>query len=87
MQAEIAVRYPSTRVAKSVLQGLTPDNRLARKGMRITAKAHGRILTVMISGCKKVETLQATALDIFRCIRAAETAIEVLDDSKSKKNR
>jgi hypothetical protein len=62
-------------MAKSVMQALAPDNKLAGNGMQIRATAKGRRLNVVIKGCERVETLEATVQDIFRCIRAAESSL------------
>jgi len=62
-------------MAQSVMQALAPDNKLAGYGMQIRATVKGRRLKVVIKGCERVETLEATVQDIFRCIRAAESSL------------
>jgi hypothetical protein len=62
-------------MAQSVMQALAPDNKLAGSGMQIRATVKGRRLNVVIKGCERVETLEATVQDIFRCIRAAESSL------------
>lgn len=75
LETEIAIQYPSTRFAKSVMQALAPDNKMKAGRMELTATAHGRVLRIVIKNCERIETLQATVQDIFRCIRAAESSI------------
>jgi len=62
-------------MAESVMKALAPDNKLAGYGMQIRATVKGRRLNVVIKGCERVETLEATVQDIFRCIRAAESSL------------
>ena len=75
LEAEISLLYPSSLFAKSVMNALSPDNKLAAGGMQISARVRGRKLKVLIKGCKRIETLQATVQDVFRCIRAAESSL------------
>jgi hypothetical protein len=74
LEAEILLKYESSRLAKSVMNALAPDNKSAG-GVRIRAKTRGSQLKVLVSGCERVETLQATIQDIFRCVRAAESSL------------
>lgn len=76
MEAGITIDYSSPRFAKSVRDALTPDNAMKMNRMKITATTRGRQLRVAVRNCERVETLQVTVQDIFRCIRAAETSIE-----------
>jgi len=75
LEAELSLEYSSPRMAQSVMQALAPDNKLAGYGMQIRATVKGRRLKVVIKGCERVETLEATVQDIFRCIRAAESSL------------
>lgn len=76
LEAEITINYSRPRFAESVMHALVPDNRMKTGEMRITATVHGRTLKITIKGCRRIETLQATIQDIFRCVRAAESSIE-----------
>lgn len=78
MDAEISLQYPSARFARSVMNALAPDNNISNRRMRILANANGKSLDVEVRGCEKIETLQATVQDIFRCIRAAESSLTKL---------
>ena len=75
MEAEFSLEYSSPKLARSIMQALAPDNQIAERGIRVTASVKGRRLNVAIKGCERVETLQATVEDIFRCIRAAESSL------------
>lgn len=75
MDAEISIQYSSARFARSVMQSLEPDNKLSSGRTKITARVHGKVLNVAIKNCERIETLQATIQDIFRCIRAAESSL------------
>lgn len=79
MEAEIKLAYRSTLLAQSVKNALNPDNKFAGEGMRIAARSFGGIVKITIKGCDRVETLQATVQDIFRCLRAAETSLSRLE--------
>jgi len=76
LETEIAIQCRSHHFAKSIMQALAPDNKMNADGMKITATAHGKVLRVVVKNCERIETLQATVQDIFRCIRAAESSIE-----------
>ena len=78
METEIAIRYRSRRLAKSIMKALAPDNRMKTGAIKITATAHGKILRVVVRNCGRIETLQATVQDIFRCIQAAESSLAKL---------
>lgn len=78
LEAEISLLYSSSLVAKSVMNALSPDNKLTDSGMKVSAHVRGRTLKVRIMDCKRIETLQATVQDIFRCIRAAESSLSLL---------
>jgi tRNA threonylcarbamoyladenosine modification (KEOPS) complex Pcc1 subunit len=75
METELSLEYPTPEFAKSIMKAIEPDNKLADRALRIEAKVRGRILIVNIEGCKRIETLEATVQDIFRCIRAAENSL------------
>ncbi|MGA2460435.1 MAG: KEOPS complex subunit Pcc1 [Candidatus Bathyarchaeia archaeon] len=82
MEAEIKLKYRSPLFAESVKNALNPDNKLMGGGMRIAARTHGRIVSITIRGCSRVETLQATVQDVFRCLRAAESSLSRLEQRK-----
>jgi tRNA threonylcarbamoyladenosine modification (KEOPS) complex Pcc1 subunit len=86
MTAEILLEYPSTKFAKSVLDALYPDNREEKdQSNRISTHLRGRTLHVTILNCPRVETMQASLQDIFRCVKAAEQSISLVERSRSKK--
>jgi tRNA threonylcarbamoyladenosine modification (KEOPS) complex Pcc1 subunit len=82
MDAEFSIEYPTPEFARSIMKALTPDNKLPDPQTRISATVVGRRLHVDVEGCKRIETLEATVQDIFRCIRAAEESL-----TKTESNR
>jgi tRNA threonylcarbamoyladenosine modification (KEOPS) complex Pcc1 subunit len=75
LEAELSLEYPTPAFAKSIMKALEPDNKLSTREMRISATVRGKRLNVRIDGCKRIETLEATVQDVFRCIRAAEESL------------
>ena len=75
MEAELSFEYSTPEFAESIMKALEPDNRLANHEMRIATILRGRRINIRIDGCKKIETLEATVQDVFRCIRAAEESL------------
>jgi tRNA threonylcarbamoyladenosine modification (KEOPS) complex Pcc1 subunit len=75
LEAEISLEYPTPAFAKSIMKAIEPDNKLTKPEMRIFANARGKRLNIRIDGCKRIETLEATVQDVFRCIRAAEESL------------
>ncbi len=69
------MEYPTVEFAKSMMKAIAPDNKLKDRDMRISARVRGRRLTVNIEGCNRIETMEATVQDIFRCLRAAEESL------------
>ena len=67
-EAEISIRYPSHAFAKSVMEALAPDNSTSGGEMRITSSAKGAVLRVQVKGSERIESLQATIQDVFRCL-------------------
>jgi len=82
-QTEIRIRYPSSSIARSVRNALSPDDRVAAGAVRVSSHARGQVLCVRVAGADRVETLQATVQDIFRCIHAAETSLMKLVDNET----
>jgi hypothetical protein len=74
-EAEISIRYPSHAFANSVMKALAPDNLTLGGEMRIISSAKGMILRVRVEGCERIESLQATIQDVFRCLHAAESSL------------
>ena len=74
-EAEISIHYPSHAFAKSVMQALAPDNSMTGGEMRITSNAKGSVLSVRVEGSERIESLQATIQDVFRCLHAAESSL------------
>jgi len=75
MEAELSLEYPTPEFADSIMKALEPDNKLATQEMRISTSVRGKRLKVHIDCCKRIETLEATVQDVFRCIRAAEESL------------
>ena len=77
LTVEIVLNYPSIRFARCVMDALRPDNRLSKgKGqMRISTHVRGRTLHITISRCARVESMQSTLQDMFRCVKAAEESM------------
>jgi len=82
MEAEIHLLYPSALFAKSVMKGILPENKLPDRRMQLHASVRGRTLKVTVKRCERIETLQATVEDVFRCIRAAESSLVKLYASR-----
>jgi len=78
LEAEIYIRYRSRRLAESIKEAIDADNVLNGRGMRISTHVHERGLTIIVKACRRIETLQATVHDIFRCIRAVEASLSKL---------
>lgn len=75
LEAKISMEYATSEFARSMMKAIAPDNKLKDREMRISARVRGRRLTVNIEGCNRIETMEATVQDIFRCIRAAEESL------------
>ena len=75
-ETEIRLRYASPSFARAVKNVLSPDDNIPNSQMTVSTNAHGRILTVQVKECEKIETLQLTVQDIFRCIQATETSLK-----------
>ena len=75
MEAKISIEYGTAELARSMMKAIAPDNKLKDGEMRISARVRGRRLSVSIEGCNRIETMEATVQDIFRCIRAAEESL------------
>jgi len=82
-EAEIRIRYPTPSFARSVRDALGPDDMVKGGSAKIVSKAREHLLSVHIEEAERVETLQATVEDIFRCIHAAETSLMKLAVNKS----
>ena len=74
-EAEIYIHYHSHAFAKSIMKALAPDNSTARGKMRITSSTSGPVLHVRVEGSQRIESLQATIQDVFRCLHAAESSL------------
>jgi hypothetical protein len=72
---KIRIRYASSSFAKSLQNALSADDEVTGGTIRVASTARGRILHVRVEGAYRIETLQATLQDIFRCIHAAETSL------------
>jgi tRNA threonylcarbamoyladenosine modification (KEOPS) complex Pcc1 subunit len=74
-RTEITIRYASPCFARSVRDALSPDDSSSGEVVKVVTSVRGKILHVRIVGAHRVETLQATVQDVFRCIHAAETSL------------
>jgi tRNA threonylcarbamoyladenosine modification (KEOPS) complex Pcc1 subunit len=75
LEAEISLEYPTLQFARSIMKALSPDNKLTGHEMRVLARVRGRRLNIAIKDCERIETLQSTVQDVFRCIHAAESSL------------
>jgi hypothetical protein len=75
-ETEIRIRYASPCFARAVENALSPDDKVPNSQLIVSTKAHGRMLSVQVKGCEKIETMQLTLQDIFRCIQATETSLK-----------
>jgi tRNA threonylcarbamoyladenosine modification (KEOPS) complex Pcc1 subunit len=82
LEAELSIEYPTPEFAESIKKALEPDNKLSRHEMRISTSVRGKRLNVRIDRCKKIETLEATVQDVFRCIRAAEESLAKVSSNR-----
>jgi hypothetical protein len=64
------------------MEAFAPDNQVKGSEVKIQASVSGKRLRVLIRGCERVETLEATVQDIFRCIRAAELSLSATSSKK-----
>jgi len=83
-ETEIRIRYPSPSFARAVKNALSPDDKIPNTQMIVSTKAHGQILSVQVKGCGKIETMQLTVQDIFRCIQATEASLKKIAKSESQ---
>jgi tRNA threonylcarbamoyladenosine modification (KEOPS) complex Pcc1 subunit len=84
LEAEINVQYGSSRLARSVTSAIFPDNEPVSGKMRISTSLAGSKLKIHVGGCSRIETLQATIQDLFRCIHAAEGSFSVTKRRRGK---
>ena len=75
LEARISLQYRSARVAESITKALSPDNTLRDRRMHVFTIVKGPELCVYVRNCEKIETLEVTLQDLFRCIRAAESSL------------
>lgn len=78
-ETEIHVRYASPSFARAVKTALCPDDNVPNSELIVSTNARGKIVSVQIKGCEKIETMQLTLQDIFRCIQATETSLKKID--------
>ena len=74
-ESEIRIHYPSVYLARSVKDALAPDDRTTSGTVNVRSTVRGRSLLIVVKGANRIETLQATVQDVFRCINAAETSL------------
>jgi len=74
-ESEIRIRYTSVHLARSVKDALSPDDRTTSGTLKVVSTVRGRSLLIVVKGANRIETLQATVQDVFRCINAAETSL------------
>jgi len=75
-EAEIRIHYKTSSFARAVSNALSPDDKVPNSQMVVSTNAHGQILSVQVKGCEKIETMQLTVQDIFRCIQATEASLK-----------
>jgi tRNA threonylcarbamoyladenosine modification (KEOPS) complex Pcc1 subunit len=80
LEAEIALEYSSPLLANSIMEALAPDNKMPHNAIRIMMSVSGRKLKISVTHCKRIETLQMTLQDIFRCISGAESSLKSLPE-------
>ena len=85
LAAKIVLEYSSASFARSVMAALSPDNRLSKGQMRITADVRGKKLHVAVTRCSTLETMQSTLEDIFRCVKAAQESMSLAEGTKDKR--
>jgi hypothetical protein len=73
---EIRIQYPSPSFARAVKKALSPDDDIPNSKLILSTSANGPMLSVQVKGCQKIETMQLTLQDIFRCIQATETSLK-----------
>jgi hypothetical protein len=78
IETEIRIRYPSSSFARAMKNALWPDDNVPNSQMIVSTNARGRVLSVQVKKCEKIETMQLTLQDIFRCIQATETSLKGL---------
>lgn len=77
LEAEICIRYGSSKLASAVTSAILPDNEPMSEKLLISTFLTGSELKIHIQGCTRVETLQTTIHDLFRCMHAAEESFFV----------
>jgi len=75
-ETEIRIQYASATFAKSVKKALSPDDNIPNSKLIVSTSANGPVLSVRVKGCQKIETMQQTLQDIFRCIQATENSLK-----------
>ncbi|HKM77247.1 MAG TPA: KEOPS complex subunit Pcc1 [Candidatus Bathyarchaeia archaeon] len=84
LEADICIRYGSSKLARAVTSAILPDNELVSGKLRISTNLAGSELKIHVGGCARIETLQATIQDLFRCIHAAEGSFSVTERRRRK---
>ena len=89
---ELELDFVSVSFARSLMQALEPDNQGPKCKTRITSRVQGRTLHIRVHDCPRVETMESTLQDIFRCVKAAEEALPVAEllttgDRKRRKTK
>jgi len=84
LEAEIYIQYGSPRLARAVTSALLPDNEPVSGKLRISTNLSGSKLKIHVAECSRIETLQATIQDLFRCIHAAEGSFSVAKGRERK---
>ncbi len=76
MKQKFAFDIVHHHFARAVKTALFPDDKIPKSELIVATNARGRILSVQIRGCERIETMQLTLQDIFRCIQATETSLK-----------
>ena len=68
LELELTMEYDNERIARSVLDAVTPDN-----GSHVRSSINGRVLKFIMTS-ENAGTLKNTADDLMACIKIAEEA-------------
>lgn len=70
IQATLTIRTSSTKMAKSIVDSVTPDNK-NMKGLSITNRANPSYARFVIRYDGRIETFISTMEDLLRCVQAS----------------
>jgi tRNA threonylcarbamoyladenosine modification (KEOPS) complex Pcc1 subunit len=82
MKAVVSLEFPSSEVAKSVLDAISPDNSPLPPGLTINCVAKKACLIIEIQCERSIESLGATIEDIMSAIDLSLRTSESVNVSK-----